>query len=181
MITSLSKFCKDRGLPKSSVYDRCKELKLDVSAGLTAEMVTQLESEFDVVSPVKKALVEVEVGNHQIVLGQPNLPAKASLEGLRSVESARFEDPLAIAAEFLEFAEQLETAMKDDVAARRKRLEDTQLAEKKIAEKRQQLELEARLYELQTSTVDGDLSRATASLQDELGKLSKFKKSQEAE
>ena len=30
MNTSLSKFCKDTGLPKSSVYARCKELNLEL-------------------------------------------------------------------------------------------------------------------------------------------------------
>lgn len=59
MNISLSKFCKDRGLPKTSVYERCKELKLDVAAGLTPGMVAQLENEFDVTSPTRPIAPDV--------------------------------------------------------------------------------------------------------------------------
>jgi hypothetical protein len=50
MNISLSKFCKERGLPKTSVYERCRELSFDVSHGLTPAMVVQLEHEFDLKS-----------------------------------------------------------------------------------------------------------------------------------
>ena len=47
MNVSLSKFCKDRNLSKTSVYRRCQELNLDVSNGLDVGAVALLEHEFD--------------------------------------------------------------------------------------------------------------------------------------
>lgn len=47
MNTSLSKFCKEHRLPKTTVYERCQELHFDVAHGLTPAMVMQLEHEFD--------------------------------------------------------------------------------------------------------------------------------------
>lgn len=82
MNTSLSKFCKDTNLPKSSVYVRCQELNFDTSSGLTPEMVAQLEHEFGVAAPKAEPATEtplsattvVDVGNHKIVLGTPQFP-----------------------------------------------------------------------------------------------------------
>ncbi|MEP1079165.1 hypothetical protein NDI52_27530 [Leptolyngbya sp. PL-A3] len=47
MNTSLSKFCKEHRLPKTTVYERCQELHFDVAHGLTPDMVAQLAHEFD--------------------------------------------------------------------------------------------------------------------------------------
>ena len=184
MNTSLSKFAKDTGLPKSSVYARCKELKLDVAHGLTPAMVSQLEHEFGVKASVmvnEPAAVpviptSVEVGNHQMVLAPPQIPQQYSLEGLRTVDAVSFDDPLAVAAQFLQAAEALEVAMHGDLEARRTRLQQTQQAKDAIASQRQKLELEARLYQLEARNLDGSLSAETAALQTELGKLGQFSK-----
>lgn len=48
MNTSLTKFCKDTGLAKTTVYRRCQELQLDVSGGLTPAMCDCLRHEFDI-------------------------------------------------------------------------------------------------------------------------------------
>lgn len=59
MNISLTKFCKETDLRKSTVHDRCRELGFDTSNGLTADMVDQICYEFDVeynpVSETKKA------------------------------------------------------------------------------------------------------------------------------
>ena len=82
MNTSLTKFCKDYGLSKSTVYRRCQELGLDTSDGLSPEACDRLMHEFDVVLEpleaasvaVEKPTVTVEIGNHVLVLSQPELP-----------------------------------------------------------------------------------------------------------
>ena len=51
MNISLSKFCKDRGLSKTSVYRRCQELSIDTSQGLDEGAIALLEHEFDVQLP----------------------------------------------------------------------------------------------------------------------------------
>lgn len=48
MNTSLTKYCKERKLAKTTVYERCRELHLDVKDGLTPEMVRRLDHEFDI-------------------------------------------------------------------------------------------------------------------------------------
>ncbi len=47
MNTSLTKFCKDNGLPKSSVYNRCQELGIPTIHGLNDEAIATLTREFD--------------------------------------------------------------------------------------------------------------------------------------
>ncbi|MEP1080054.1 hypothetical protein NDI52_32330 [Leptolyngbya sp. PL-A3] len=184
MITSLSKFAKETGLPKSSVYARCQELNFDVRDGLTPAMVEQLEHEFNVNLPRPTHVQEetplspttvVEAGNHKIVLSTPQLPQRYSLEGLRAgSEVIQFDDPLAVAAAFLQDADVLEVAMQADLEARAARLEATKKAKAAIETKRQKLELEARLYQLQTQNLDSSLSTETLELQSELGKLQQF-------
>ncbi|MBD1911263.1 hypothetical protein [Leptolyngbya sp. FACHB-8] len=179
MNTSLSKFCKDNSLPKSSVYVRCQELNFDVSDGLTPSMVEQLRHEFDLQSkqqeetPLSPTTV-VDSGNHKIVLSAPQLPQRYSLEGLRTGEAIQFDDPLAVAAAFLQDADVLQVAMQQDLEARAARLEATKQAKAAIEAKRQKLELEARLYQLQTQNLDSSLSAETLGLQSELGKLQQF-------
>ncbi|MEP1079445.1 hypothetical protein NDI52_28960 [Leptolyngbya sp. PL-A3] len=48
MNTSLTKFCKDTGLAKTTVYRRCQELQWDVADGLTPTMCDRLRHEFDI-------------------------------------------------------------------------------------------------------------------------------------
>jgi len=186
MNTSLSQFCRDTDLAKSSVHSRCKTLGFDTTNGLTAAMVSRLEAEFNVriaptvapiVAPSVAPTVEtaaVVVGNHAITLSAPQLPAQYSLENLRVGNAVSFDDPLAVATSFLQTADILEDAMKNDIANRQARLADTQKAKDAISAKRQKLELEARLYQLQTQNLDSSLSAETASLQFELGKLEAF-------
>jgi hypothetical protein len=172
MNVSLSKFCKDRNLAKTSVYRRCEELRISTSDGLTPEAVKQLEHEFGAVAPsAGNSTVSVEVGNHSIELSAPQLPQTYSLEGLRTGAAVSFEDPLAIAAQFLNAADGLKDAMQQDIEIRQSKVNQTVAAKEAIAAKRQELELEARLYKLQTQKLDSTLSNETAALQQQLKAL----------
>ena len=71
MNTSLTKFCKDHDLPKSTVHRRCQELRIDTSDGLAADNCDRLLHEFDIApSDPEPAPIQttVEVGNHQMGL-----------------------------------------------------------------------------------------------------------------
>ena len=46
--TSLHQFCKDNGIPKTSVYDRCKLLDIPTRDGLSPEDQKVLLREFDI-------------------------------------------------------------------------------------------------------------------------------------
>lgn len=115
--------------------------------------------------------VTVEVGNHQIVRSTPDLPESYSLESLRTTESVQIEDPLAAAAHFLAIADHLTTKMRSDLQVRQAKLNQTQQATEAIKAKRQQLELEARIYQLETSRLDTAQTATTQQLQTDLASL----------
>jgi len=180
---SLHTLCKEHDLPKTSVRRYLLAHGFDTSEGLGDDAVAKALKQFKPsaiapsVSPSVAPTVEtaaVVVGNHAITLSAPTMPAQYSLENLRVGNAVSFDDPLAVAASFLQTADILEDAMKNDIANRQARLEATKAAAHSIAEKRQNLQLEARLYQLQTQQLDSSLSAQTAELQSELGKLEQF-------
>ncbi|PZV06356.1 MAG: hypothetical protein DCF22_24055 [Leptolyngbya sp.] len=179
MNISLTKFCKDNDLPKSSVYRRCQELNISTADGLEAGDADRLLHEFDCISPVEEPAVTatVEIGNHQIVLAHPPLPQTYSLESLRSSEAVSMDDPLAVARQFLEVANHLTTAMKGDIAQREQRLDETRKAKDAIDAKAAELRLESRLYQLQTSVLDKSVTAETTALQEALAQLQTLGKS----
>ena len=179
MKTSLTKFCRDHDLPKSSVYRRCQELSLETGDGLTPEACERLLYEFDVVTEppavepesAEQQAVTVEVGNHQIVLSPPTMPQTYSLESLRQSEVIAFDDPLAIAAQFLKTADVLTAEMQRDIRVREHNLQQTQQAKTAIAEKATEFKLEARLYRERTEMLATAQSQETQSLQQSLTTL----------
>jgi hypothetical protein len=179
MKTSLTKFCRDHDLPKSTVYRRAQELQIDTSEGLTPDACVQLLHEFAVVLEppevepvaVEKPAVTVEIGNHVLVLSQPELPQTYSLESLRQSEVIAFDDPLAIAAQFLETADVLTAEMQRDIRVREQKLQQTQQAKAAIAEKANEFKLEARLYRERTAMLATAQSQETQGLQQSLTTL----------
>lgn len=115
--------------------------------------------------------VTVEVGNHQLVLSAPDLPQTYSLETLRTDEALQFDDPLAIAAQFLVIADQVQAAMETDISQREQKLAATRQAKDTIAAKAQELKLEQRLYKQQTHLIDTAQTHETQSLQTALSTL----------
>lgn len=83
---SLTKFCKDNGLAKSTVFNRCKELGIVTSNGLDATAVDQLRAEFSLVSqtePSATSTLTVLPGNHRGSLALPQVPSEMNLENVR--------------------------------------------------------------------------------------------------
>jgi uncharacterized membrane protein len=179
MNTSLTKFCRDHDLPKSTVYRRVQELQIDTSEGLTPDACVQLLHEFDVVLEqpeaepveVEKQATTVEIGNHEIVLAQPDLSQTYSMESLRQSEVVAFDDPLAIAAQFLQTADVLTAEMQRDIRLREHKLQQTQQAKAAIAEKATEFKLEARLYRERTEILACAQSQETQTLQQSLATL----------
>lgn len=115
--------------------------------------------------------VTVEIGNHQVVLAQPVMPQTYSLESLRQSEVVAFDDPLAIAAQFLETADVLTEEMQRDIRLREHKLQQTQQAKAAIAEKASEFKLEARLYRERTAMLATAQSQETQGLQQSLTTL----------
>lgn len=168
---SLHSFAGEYNLPKSSVYRKCKELNIPTAEGLSVEDCDRLLEIFGLApapaapAPEPEApTIMVESGNHQITLAAPELPQTYTLEGLRQSEVVQFEDPLAVAQQFLQVADSVIQSMNQDVQTRQQRLNQTVQAKDAIAAKKQKLELEARLYQLQTGQIDAQTSKETADL-----------------
>ncbi len=176
MNISLTKFCKDYALSKSTVYRRCQELGIETTRGLSTEDCARLLHEFDLVTvqtgeESEQPVVRVEMGNHQLVLSAPDLPQTYSLGALRTGESVQFEDPLAIAAQFLVIADQVQAAMESDIQQREQKLAATRQAKDTIAAKAQELKLEQRLYKERTHLIDTAQTHETQGLQQSLTTL----------
>jgi hypothetical protein len=121
----------------------------------------------------------VEIGNHQIVLAQPEMPQTYSLETLRQSEVVAFDDPLAIAAQFLQTADVLTAEMQRDIRVREQKLQQTQQAKAAIAEKATEFKLEARLYRERTEMLATAQSQETQGLQQSLTTLQNLGKQED--
>ena len=171
MNTSLTKFCKDYSLAKTTVFNRCKELGIYTSEGVSPTDCDRLLHEFDIApSEPEPAPIQatVEVGNHQMVLATPKLPAAFSLESLRFGESITFEDPLAVATQFIEVADQISDAMETDLDNRKAKLNQTKQAKDSIAAKAMALKLQQQRYQEKAYRIDSEQSDQTDSLKEAL-------------
>lgn len=165
MNISLSSFCKENGLPKSSVYRRCQELNIRTSDGLNDEDCSRLLKEFGKPTPIATPQVTVETGS-DLILAAPELPQAYDLQGLRQSEALVIEDPIEFAQKFLALADQVKTAMQHDIAARELRLQATRQAKNAIEAQAAELKLETRLYQLQATNLDKTLTQETVALQE---------------
>jgi len=184
MNISLSKFCKDNDLPKSSVYRRCQELKIPTADGLASGDADRLLIEFDCIpqaeEPAAVATATVEIGNHQMVLAAPQFPQTYSLASLRSSEAISIDDPLAVAQQFLEAADQIADAMESDLLNRKAKLNQTRQAKDAIASKAMALKLQQQRYQEKAYQLDSEQSDQTYSLQDALAQLQTLGKPQDS-
>lgn len=110
--------------------------------------------------------VEVEAGNHKIVVPPPVLPQSYTLESLRQIESVEIEDPLALANQFLEAADLLQCAMQRDIEERQQKLQQTRQARNAVVAKAQELKLEQRFYRERANQVSSAQTEETQALQD---------------
>jgi len=172
MNISLTKFCKDHALPKSTVYRRCGELNIDTSDGVSPADCDRLLHEFDKTPEPEKPQITVESGNHQIVLAAPQLPQTYSLESLRlSTDVVSYEDPLAVAAQFIEAADQLSAAMEQDLQQRAAALQRTVQAKEALQAKALELKIQSKIYREEAAWQNAVHSAATAQLQQAIGQL----------
>lgn len=187
---SLSQWCKENALSKTKVWKRCQELNFDVRNGLTPEMQATLAREFGVSQRLASSpppppapgatSAIVEVGNHRIIVATPQLPQTYSLGGLRTGQAQQFENPLALAQQFVNAAQQIREAMQEDIQQREQTLAQTRAASQAVQAEAEKLSLEARLYQLQTQALDRDVTAETQELQRRLMELQNLGKPPES-
>lgn len=105
-----------------------------------------------------------------------------SLERFRDneVEALVFEDPGAVADQFIAIADQLVAGMESDIRQREQRLKATRDAQGKVAAKAQDLKLEQRLYRDRARDIDTAQTSETQALQDAARALQSLGKPQAA-
>jgi len=133
------------------------------------------------IAPAKSVEVTVETGNHCQALTQPEMGGtEFSLERFRrdDVQALIFEDPEAVANQFLTVADQLVAGMEADIAIRERRLKATRTAQNKVATKAQELKLEQRLYRDRAKDLDTAQTDETSALQDAVTALQNLGKPQ---
>ena len=135
------------------------------------------------IETVQAVEVIVETGNHCSTLSPPNMDGtQFSLEQFRAddVEALVFDDPAAIADQFILVADRLVAGMDADIKAREQRLKATREAQNKVAAKAQDLKLEQRLYRDRTRDLDTAQTDETQALRDTVSALQTLGKSQDA-
>lgn len=125
--------------------------------------------------------VTVEVGNHCASLDKPDIGGTTfSLECFRAddVTALTFEDPEAVADEFLSVADLLIQGMDADIKAREEQLKKTRAAQGKVSAKAQDLKLEKRLYRDRARDLDTAQTTETDALKDAISALQALGKPQ---
>ncbi|XHX75688.1 MAG: hypothetical protein RBJ76_00055 (plasmid) [Stenomitos frigidus ULC029] len=161
--------------PIGEVIDGTRYFSDDEKVMLLVHMGDKPQALATANEPEKQA-VTVEIGNHAITLAAPELPQTYSLESLRQSDVVAFDDPLAIAAQFLQTADALTEEMQRDIRMREQKLQQTQQAKNAIAEKASEFKLEARLYRERTEMLATAQSQETQDLQQSLTTLGKLGK-----
>lgn len=123
--------------------------------------------------------VVIEEGNHSMVLAAPEVANEFSLERFRADDTTAlsFEDPLAIAQQFLATADMITASMQADIRQREEKLRQTQQAQQAIAAKTQELQLESRFYKEKARSIDQAQTATTQTLQQALEQLNSLGKS----
>ncbi|HEY9876866.1 MAG TPA: hypothetical protein V6D29_00360 [Leptolyngbyaceae cyanobacterium] len=148
MNVSLSSFCKQHDIPKSSAYDRAKSLGIDTSNGLDYSAQTLLLKEFG-----KEAAPQttVEQGNHRNALTLTVGSEAASLEQFRT---DRVRQALANPREFMSgltgFLDQLEEGMEQAEAQQEQELLQVRQLKRQSQKRIEQFRRRADEYRLKT-------------------------------
>ena len=185
--TSLHKFCKDNGIPKTSVYDRCKLLDIPTRDGLSTEDQMVLLREFDI-EPAKPAAVPepptepeapaaggmtIDVGNHRGQLALPQPPSGIDL-GLYRGENA----PLASFApedidRFLVACDGFVDAVHADYQHQQMLTQQKEMAAARVRAKVEQVKQSQLLYQVRSETLAIHNRGLDAELQQGLSTLGK--------
>lgn len=157
--------------------DRAGEIFLAEAKAKFSQPEAPTDSMNSAIGQSTKVAIEVETGNHNIVVPAPVLPQSYTLEGLREIESIEIEDPLSLANQFLAAADLVQDAMQRDIEQREQKLQQTRRAKTAITAKAQELKLEQRLYRERANQISVTQTEETQALQDALSTLQGLGKS----
>ena len=190
-IISLGEFERRHGINKGTASKAARDLGHDTSKGLSAQAYADLKVAYDLpdyqepkpepetqVTQPGALQVYVETGNHSKSITVPGISGTFDLSQFRASESVSIEDPLAVAAQFIEAANVITQEMDKDAAARELKLQQTRTAREMVANKAQELQLEQRLYRERTRAADMAQTQEAQALQDAMAGLQSLGKPQ---
>jgi multidrug efflux pump subunit AcrA (membrane-fusion protein) len=174
---SLSAFCKDNALPKTSVYRWLKDNEFDTADGLTTTTQAAILAHF---APEPEAQEEPQatepvvtvLGTVEATLEAPTFSSSVALARLRGGDGAiaAYADPMAAIDQALQLFDAAESAMAADLAQRQALLQQTQNAARQMAAKAAALQAQQAEYKIKSDVMAMLQSQETANLGELLGK-----------
>jgi hypothetical protein len=172
---SLHAFCRDNDLSKTTVRRWLIDNGYSTSDGLSSEAVEAAKAQFcPQAAPPAPAVggLTIHTGNPCHTLDTPGFDGLTiDLGQFRDSEALVIDDPLAVAIQFLQTADHIQSALQADIKAREQRLAETKQAQDAIATKAQQLQLEQGRYRLQTAQLNQAQTTETQALAANLAQL----------
>jgi multidrug efflux pump subunit AcrA (membrane-fusion protein) len=174
---SLSAFCKDNALPKTSVYRWLKDNAFDTTEGITPDAQAAILAHF---CPEPEAQPEAQadepvvtiLGTVTPTLEAPTFNSSVALARLRGGDGsiAAYSDPMAAINQALEIFDAAEAAMAADLAQRQALLQQTQNAARQMAAKAAQLQAQQAEYKIKSDVMALLQGQEQAALGELLGK-----------
>jgi hypothetical protein len=154
---SLSQFCKDNALPKTSVYRWLKDNAFDTTDGLApdaqAAILAHFAPEPEAQADEPQATPEVTVlGTVEATLEAPSFNSSVALARLRGGDGAisAYADPMAAINQALQLFDAAESAMAQDLAQRQSLLSQTQAAARQMAQRAAALQAQQTEYKIKS-------------------------------
>jgi hypothetical protein len=184
---SLHSFCTEYNIPKTTIKRWLNDNGYDTSQGMSPDAVAAAKAHFRIADPQPEPTattggLTVLTGNHCTAVQVPSYAGlTVDLGQFRDSEALVIDDPLDVAIQFLQTADQVQCALQADIKAREARLAQTRQAQDAIAAKAQELQLDQSNYRLQTARLDQAQSKETQALAANLEALQALGKPQPAE
>lgn len=176
---TLGEFERQYGVNRGTVQKRAQDMGFKTSDGLGESAVDALQSYYKVGPYAPKATAQQpEATGSEVV---KRVEVAGSLSGRKAPEMSvytfnvpgvlaeSFEDPLALASQFLEFGDQLLSEMDNTIGALQKRAADTQLAAQLIKSKTNAIAAKQRQSEIESAVATAFIQRDMAEIQRQAG------------
>jgi len=180
--TSLHKFCKDNGIPKTSAYERCKLLDIPTRGGLSPEDQRVLLREFGKAveaevptEPTEPAAggMTIDIGNHRTHLDLPQQPSSIDLGQYRGENAPLTSFAPEDIDRFLDACDGFVEAVNADFQQQHAVTQQKEAAAAKVRAKVEQVKQTQMLYQVRSETLALHNRGLDAELQEGLSTLGK--------
>jgi hypothetical protein len=169
---TLGEFEREYGVNRGTVHKYAKDKGFETSGGLDHVAVDVLQKHFKVgpYAPVQRPQQPEETSSELVVVeGELSGMATPEINPYRMVAPSAlaesFDDPLAIAKQFLEFGDQVLSKLDEHTQALEKRAEDTRIAAQLVTDKTRRLAAAQRQAEIKEAVASAFIQRDMAELQ----------------